>query len=209
MKKGFTIIEIIIVVGIIAVLGKVVLTQITKFKQRGEYAARSEFVRQTITALDMYYSRYGGYPLGGSESLWCIGLKTGETCNRGTEVIQGNTALFDTLKGIFSGLAKQTSPMWASSMGTSRKYDAIAYRPGTTIYPPPACIGQVGPCAVCDATTGLCQEYELYWYVPGQTQSCSPGFRVSCGTNPNLAAPYDVTYCQFNVPRRATDNDAC
>jgi prepilin-type N-terminal cleavage/methylation domain-containing protein len=201
MKKGFSLLEVVVAIAIIAIIGSIIVSGVNKFKQKGESAARSEFVRQAITALEMHYGRKGGYPLGSSESQWCFGLKNGETCTRRTTTYQGNTTLYDTISPFFSGITKQTNPMWGKSPYGTHKYDAIVYYPGSDLYRNNA--------NMCNTSTGLCQGYQLSWYLPGESQDCSPGFRQSCGTNSVSSEPLDLTFCQINVPRTADDTNKC
>lgn len=201
MKKGFTLLEIVVVTGIIMVLTSIVIIQVQKFKESSEAASRNEFVRQTVTALGMHYSRYGGYPKGTLEEPHCVGYISGETCTHGATTYSGDTTFHTALKDFFPGIYKLTNPMWGASQvagetsASSKKHQGIVYRPGSSADPLP-----------CEGS--LCQGYELTWYIPGQKRDCSPGFIQSCGTQPNIDKPYNLTYCQLNVPRRSTDDSA-
>lgn len=69
MKKGFTLIEILIVVSIIGLLASVVLVGLGSFRARGRDARRIADLRQTQNALELYYTKNTRYPaLAGGDS---------------------------------------------------------------------------------------------------------------------------------------------
>ncbi|MEK7496176.1 MAG: type II secretion system protein [Patescibacteria group bacterium] len=61
-KKGFTLIEILIVVAIIGLLSSVVLVGLGSFRARGRDARRLADLRQTQNALELYYTKNTKYP---------------------------------------------------------------------------------------------------------------------------------------------------
>jgi len=61
-QKGFTLIEILIVVAIIAILSSVVLVGLGPTQQQGRDARRLSDLRETQTALELYYNKNGSYP---------------------------------------------------------------------------------------------------------------------------------------------------
>jgi len=69
-RKGFTLIEILIVVAIIAILASVVLVGLGPTQQSGRDARRLSDLRETQTGLELYYAKCGYYP-GGTESGSC------------------------------------------------------------------------------------------------------------------------------------------
>lgn len=62
-KKGFTLIEILIVVAIIGILASVVLVGLGPVQRRGRDARRISDLRQVQTGLELYYGKDGVYPL--------------------------------------------------------------------------------------------------------------------------------------------------
>ncbi len=61
-KGGFTLIEILIVVGIIGLLASVVLSGLGSVRGRGRDARRAADLRQVQQGLELYYARCQRYP---------------------------------------------------------------------------------------------------------------------------------------------------
>lgn len=66
-RKGFTLIEVLIVIAIIGILSSVVLVGLGQFRGRGRDARRISDLRQVQNALELYFSKFGAYP---SASDW-------------------------------------------------------------------------------------------------------------------------------------------
>lgn len=71
-RKGFTLIEILIVVGIISILSSVILIGLGPTQRIGRDTRRIVDLRQVQTALDLYFKKCGYYP--GQ-------VQSGSTCN--------------------------------------------------------------------------------------------------------------------------------
>lgn len=63
-NKGFTLIEILIVVFIIGLLSSIVLVGLGSFRARGRDARRIADIRETQNGLELYYGKFGSYPAG-------------------------------------------------------------------------------------------------------------------------------------------------
>lgn len=61
-RKGFTLIEILIVVGIIGLLASIVLVGLAPAQRRGRDARRLADLKQVQNALELYYNKCGYYP---------------------------------------------------------------------------------------------------------------------------------------------------
>ena len=61
-KKGFTLIEILIVVAIISILAGIVLIGLRPGLGSARDARRQAELKQIQTALQIYYNRFGSYP---------------------------------------------------------------------------------------------------------------------------------------------------
>lgn len=66
-RKGFTLIEMLIVVAIIGILASIVLLGIGPTRSRARDARRISDLRQVQTALELYFGKNGAYPPG---STW-------------------------------------------------------------------------------------------------------------------------------------------
>lgn len=69
-RTGFTLIEILIVVAIIAILASVVLVGLGPTQQSGRDARRLSDLRQIQTGLELYFNKCGYYP-GSAASAGC------------------------------------------------------------------------------------------------------------------------------------------
>lgn len=63
-KKGFTLIEILVVVAIIGILASVVLVGLGPAQKQGRDARRISDLKQVETALQLYFNKCGFYPGG-------------------------------------------------------------------------------------------------------------------------------------------------
>jgi prepilin-type N-terminal cleavage/methylation domain-containing protein len=70
LRQGFTLIEILIVVAIIAILASVVLVGLGPTQQSGRDARRLSDLREVQTGLELYYGKCGYYP-GASAASGC------------------------------------------------------------------------------------------------------------------------------------------
>lgn len=72
-KRGFTLIELIIVVAIIGILASIVLVGLGGFRAKGRDARRIADLRQTQNALELYFAKCGVYPgTSGSGTGGCV-----------------------------------------------------------------------------------------------------------------------------------------
>jgi len=62
-SRGFTLVELMIVIAIIALLSGIILTSVTGSKAKSRDAARISDVNQIQLALEQYFDRCGQYPL--------------------------------------------------------------------------------------------------------------------------------------------------
>lgn len=69
-KKGFTLIEILIVISVIGILASIVLVNLGGFRSRGRDARRIADLRTMQNALELYYANEGNYPAGDSAALY-------------------------------------------------------------------------------------------------------------------------------------------
>lgn len=68
-QKGFTIIELILVIVVIAILASIVFMSFTTTQQRSRDAQRDRDVMDIQRALDKYYAANGAYPSIGTDNV--------------------------------------------------------------------------------------------------------------------------------------------
>src|SRR3989344_2624835 len=61
-QKGFTLIEVLVVVSIIGLLASIVLVGLGGFRSQGRDAKRIADLKQTQNALELYYTKCQHYP---------------------------------------------------------------------------------------------------------------------------------------------------
>ncbi len=62
-KKGFTLIELLVVIAIIGILSSVVLASLSSARVKSRDARRMADLNQIRTAVELYYSEHGHYPI--------------------------------------------------------------------------------------------------------------------------------------------------
>lgn len=62
LRKGFTLIEMLVVVAIISILAGIVLTGVTGFQANARDTKRIADLKQIQNYLELYYNRFGHYP---------------------------------------------------------------------------------------------------------------------------------------------------
>ncbi|TSC76749.1 MAG: hypothetical protein G01um101433_675 [Parcubacteria group bacterium Gr01-1014_33] len=70
MKKGFTLVELLVTISIISVLASVVLTSVNSARAKARDARRLSDLKQYQLALEFYYDKYNSYPPTHSDTGW-------------------------------------------------------------------------------------------------------------------------------------------
>ena len=73
-QKGFTLIELLVVISIIGLLSTIVLASLNTARSKARDSYRIQSLVQLSTALELYYTDTGSYPVGGwYASCWVAG----------------------------------------------------------------------------------------------------------------------------------------
>lgn len=92
-RKGFTLIEILIVVAIIAILASVVLVGLGPTQQAGRDARRISDLSEVQNGLELYYNECGYYPGSAEASTPCGSFAQISTWAALTASLEGTTAI--------------------------------------------------------------------------------------------------------------------
>ena len=63
-KKGFTLIELMIVIAIIGILAAIAIPQFAAYRAKSYNSAAQSDLRNVLTVLEAYYADYQEYPTG-------------------------------------------------------------------------------------------------------------------------------------------------
>lgn len=99
IKKGFTLVELLVVMSIIGILVAIVAGNFRNAQIRGRDAQRKSDLKQLTSSLELFYADYGKYPSETSGLLAACpynpALSTGTSCSwGGDEMTDGKTVYF-------------------------------------------------------------------------------------------------------------------
>jgi len=102
MKKGFTLVELLVVMAIISVLATLIVGGFRSSQMRGRDAERKSDLKQISNALEIFYADYGKYPpSSGTQVAACSynpSTGAGAACNWGSsEFTDGKTVYFKVI----------------------------------------------------------------------------------------------------------------
>lgn len=98
MKKGFTLVELLVVMAIIGVLASIGVGSFRNSQARGRDANRKSDLKQIGHALELYYADYGQYPNAVGTQIAGCPSTTNTTCAWGTgSFTDTRTVYFKTL----------------------------------------------------------------------------------------------------------------
>jgi general secretion pathway protein G len=128
-RKGFTLIEILIVVAIIAILASIVLVGLGPAQQSGRDARRLADLHEIQNALEIYYNKCGFYP----------GTANCASSASAADMTAVNTAVQGSSLGITQNLPKDPSSagayFYASfSNGTTYTLGAKLENPNNSVF---------------------------------------------------------------------------
>lgn len=138
-QKGFTLIELLVVIAIIGILSSVIFVSLNQARANARDAKRRAEKTQIVTAMNMYYSDKGEWPVsngpGGIGGTWtCLGPTT-STCWSGLGGYSGSDNLMNMLLPYL-----KTIPQNNAQVGT-RAYDRLLYVSNYAGLPPNYVVG--------------------------------------------------------------------
>lgn len=162
VSGGFTLIELMVVISIIALLSTVVLAAMGDAKTKGRNTAKNEYVKQAVNALELYRSSNASYPsFFGSDPLQydtthyaCLGFAAGENCF-GIYNIDGDASFNSALATYYGGTMPKNSG--TVTAGAAGDLNGVLYR----------------------CQTSSCDSYSLVWHLEKTSQTCPLGSSLS------------------------------
>lgn len=142
-QKGFTLIELMVVVSIIALLSSIVVASLTDARGGAKNNVRNETARQYITAMALYHGEYGHYPKQGldNDNIVCLGSDhPGNSCR-----VMGQRTENSVVNNAISEFAPSNPASLEKTVSDGVEYFGIQYR----------------------CTDNSCADYSMYWIVEG------------------------------------------
>lgn len=174
-NKGFTLIEVMVVITIVGFLASVVLAAMTDTRARARDTQRVQMVKELQKALELYRNGNSGlYPCATAMPA-CVSGGGGVFVN-GTAV-PATTAIFN---GAISPFL--TIPLETATFSSNPTWGSIQYRVGGTTVAP-----------IRDSYTILLRREQPYTNVSGATILAGTFCDIRVGPNPNSAWP-DANY---------------
>jgi len=143
-KRGFTLIELMVVVSIIALLSAIALEFLGSARLKARNAAKNSLVLQYTKALELHWSDYSGtYPR--SDSSICFGYATSETCYISSSYIGSDTITAEMSNYLPGDFASRTPVPYLSN-----DLKGVIY----------------------SCPTAGCSNYTLTWYLESNVTRC-------------------------------------
>lgn len=93
-RSGFTLMELIIVMAILAILMAMASSNFASSSRRGRDSKRKSDLRNIATALEAYYNDKGAYPTGVGGVMVGCGAGDAQNCDWGGQFIDQNNTLY-------------------------------------------------------------------------------------------------------------------
>ena len=101
-NKGFTLIELMVVIGIIALVSSVVLSSLTQAKAQADNTKQIADYRVVLNALLQFKQDNGYYPSDNTSGDTCIGLYSNGGCKKTSATIPNSTNMNTSLQKYIS-----------------------------------------------------------------------------------------------------------
>ncbi|MEY2641044.1 MAG: hypothetical protein RL150_437 [Candidatus Parcubacteria bacterium] len=179
--RGFTLIEILMVVAIIALLSSIVIAALNSARDNARNVHRNETARQYIIAMGLYQNTYGSYPTGGcidpiecaSVTRVCLGDHPTNSCFiYGPDPGEQESSIVNSqISEFIPALPALTDPI----VTVDETFTGIVY----------GCITDTGPNA--------CKAYSMTWALEGD------GDNNECPAGAEKVDGNVVTFCTFST----------
>lgn len=97
LKKGFTLVELLIVISLIGILATIATQSFRSSQMRGRDAVRKSDLKNIQTSLRLYYNDYGRYPAGTSTMTACGTVAVPAACTYGSAWTKAGTTYMNVL----------------------------------------------------------------------------------------------------------------
>lgn len=200
-RSGFTIIELIVTIVVIAILASITLVSYSYLQKRAADTATSANVKQYVEALDMYAFEHGRYPEGSS----CLGTKpAGVDACGGLQYVGSGCAAYGAQDGVLVGIEWNDSFTNALSKYMGEGVKEPQY------YPYKVLAGSVENCSLYSVANY--PMYQSYTYLKMGSNGIPRGTYSSADTN---YFAYMITYAlsgngsECRLDNSVKDGDTC
>lgn len=180
-KRGFTIVELLIVVVVIAILAAITLVTYSGIQQRANNAAIIDAASKSLRIIQAYIAANDKYPSSGGSTL-CITSVSG--CQTASAV--GANATFDANVATIGSLPRSIPASGGTRYGIVYAYD------------------------INRQVNAITQPVYMYFWLNGAAQQCGMSVAAAWGnssantapsvTGYTLASDFGATLCVVNIP---------
>ncbi len=127
-KKGFTLLELIIVVALIALISAIVMVALSDSREHSRNTARVAQIKEYQKAFNLYYSDTGYYPRFGSgeTAVMCLGDYPDNNCWQNGSSVLERTAIANAIVPKYMGQIPQAETVLFGQGGTM--HEGMTYR---------------------------------------------------------------------------------
>jgi prepilin-type N-terminal cleavage/methylation domain-containing protein len=191
-KRGFTLIEIMVVISIISLLSSVILVTLSSARTKADNASRNSAIVQYRNAFALYASSHNGlFPWPGN-GTYCVGnynnpLFPNNTCGSDNVPCAGSCSTFPGVTGLESYLTP-----YIKSFPPVGSKPIVAWLDPNNNGAPVHFLGAVYTCS--NGSVLGCSNPAVQWMLEGTNQNCGAGEQYG-PYGPNYVYAGLATYC--------------